>query len=103
PAPNGAGGDFVSPGMQGYGTGIVGCGRVECAGICNPDVRAQRWAWMDKQAIIPPNIAAGIDLAGSDTWSGLTVDDAEKYNGKGGDDPGTEITPGTLSGGLCES
>lgn len=98
--PNGTPGSVVSPGSQSFTSQVGGQTKTE---ICTADVKAKRWKWMVQQPIMPPSIGAGIDEAGGDTWGGLTIDQAEQYNGKGGDDPGTLISPGTPKGGLCQS
>jgi hypothetical protein len=60
--------------------------------LCSTDLKRQRWAWMLEQPIVPPRMYAGIDLAGGDNWSGLTIEQAE-----------LAPTSPTGPGGLCQS
>ncbi|HEY3818325.1 MAG TPA: hypothetical protein VGL81_14195 [Polyangiaceae bacterium] len=54
--------------------------------ICNGAQLAKTWALMDKQPILPPVAAAGLDMAGPGctptdpncTWPGLTIEEAEQ-------------------------
>jgi len=54
--------------------------------ICNGAQLATTWALMDKQPILPPVAAAGLDMAGPGcsptdpdcTWPGLTIEEAEQ-------------------------
>jgi len=48
--------------------------------ICPADEKKQRWSEMLRQPIIPPRKYAGIDMAKSDNWEGLTVEEAEHIN-----------------------
>ena len=45
--------------------------------ICTGEQRAAKWAWMVKQPIIPPTIAAGLNGVGGEEWKGLTIEQAE--------------------------
>jgi hypothetical protein len=62
--------------------------------LCSTDLKRQRWAWMLTQPIVPPRGYAGIDLAKSDNWEGLRIDDAEQPP------TGDVNSPG---GGLCQT
>ncbi len=62
--------------------------------LCSTDLKRQRWAWMLTQPLKPPRQYAGIDLAKSDLWEGLKVDEAEQP--PSGD-------PGQPGGGLCNA
>src|SRR4051812_39005904 len=44
--------------------------------LCSGPVKQQRWAKMMNEKIIPPRMIAGVDLAGSDAWTGLDFRDA---------------------------
>ena len=54
--------------------------------ICNGAQLAKTWALMDKQPILPPVSAAGLDMAGPNcsptdpncSWPGLTIEEAEQ-------------------------
>jgi len=48
--------------------------------ICSADEKKLRWADMLRQPVAPPRKYAGIDMAKSDNWEGLTVEEAEHIN-----------------------
>ena len=86
PAPEGAANKWNSPGgkgwtdpaKQGYlGGGSTGTTKNE---ICTAPKKAERWKAMVQEPIIPPHGGGGIDLAGGDTWQGITIEEAEKIN-----------------------
>jgi hypothetical protein len=86
PAPNGAANNwnnsntpgFTDPSKQGY-TGVESTGATKNE-ICTAPEKQKRWAAMVQEPIIPPHGGGGIDLAGGDTWAGITMADAEKIN-----------------------
>lgn len=51
--------------------------------VCDPAFKAERWAAMVQEPIIPPKGGAGIDLTGGPSWKGITLEEAEKINCKG--------------------
>src|SRR4051794_19335145 len=79
PAPAGAGDKWndgntagaVDPAKAGFGGVTGGNNKQE---ICTGAQKAARWAQMFKEKIAPPRFVAGLDLAGGDTWQGLTVE-----------------------------
>ncbi|MBI5536228.1 MAG: hypothetical protein HY898_26130 [Deltaproteobacteria bacterium] len=86
PAPEGAankwnsppGKGWADPAKQGYlGGGSTGTTKNE---ICTAPKKAERWAQMVQEPIIPPHGGGGIDLAGGDTWQGITIEEAEQIN-----------------------
>ena len=85
PAPAGAGDKWndgntagaVDPAKAGFGGVTGGTNKQE---ICTGAQKAARWAQMFKEKIAPPRFVAGLDLAGGDTWQGLTVEQAEQKN-----------------------
>ncbi len=88
PAPAGAG-DFlnngkadasVDPGTQNFDASYPGRSLQE---ICSADEKRARWAKMVDEKIEPPRIYAGLDMAKSDLWEGLKVEDAEQAPPKG--------------------
>jgi hypothetical protein len=76
----------------GLGLGIVGllasaCGTGErtaaseaadTSATCSPEQQFDRFTHMIEQPIVPPRMFGGLDLAGGDSWSGLTLDSAEQ-------------------------
>lgn len=48
--------------------------------ICSADELAARWAKMVNEPIKPPRVYAGIDMAKTDLWEGITIEDAEHIN-----------------------
>ncbi len=48
--------------------------------ICDAPTKKARWAAAFAAPITPPRKAANIDLAGDDTWKGITVSQAEQIN-----------------------
>jgi hypothetical protein len=48
--------------------------------VCPGAMLQQRWAQMVGESIRPTRFAAGLDLAGGDTWQGLTLSQAEQVN-----------------------
>lgn len=62
--------------------------------LCSTDLKRQRWAWMLTQPLKPPRQYAGIDMAKSDLWEGLKIDEMEQP--PAGD-------PGQPGGGLCNA
>lgn len=83
PAPGGAdwndgkGGGSTDPSKQGFGEDIGGRNKME---ICTAPQKKAAWAKAFVQPIIPPRRGGGIDMAGDDTWKGLTVEEAESIN-----------------------
>src|SRR4051812_43877755 len=85
PPPNGAGDKWndgqgkpsVDPATQGFGQQSGGTNAQE---ICTGAQKAATWAKMVASPILPPRKAAQIDMAGDDTWVGLTIEQAEKIN-----------------------
>ncbi len=85
PSPPGAGdhwNDGRTPGSvdtakQPFVTDVGGQNQME---ICPGPQKAARWAQMVKEPILPPRQAAGIDLAGGDSWTGITIEQAEQIN-----------------------
>src|SRR5215471_9241483 len=45
-----------------------------------PSCAQMRWPAMLAEPIVPPRRFAGIDLAGDDTWRGLTIEEAQQTN-----------------------
>src|SRR5437868_1538376 len=80
-APSGAGTHWndgqtapvVDPASAGFGSQTGGTNKQE---ICTGEQKAARWAEMVRQPIVPPRVAAGIDLAGGNDWHGITVEEA---------------------------
>jgi hypothetical protein len=68
----------VSGATQGYGGGSIGGNNAE--NICTGDQEAKRWATMVKEPVVPPRYGGGLDLAGGESWPGLTIAEAEKIN-----------------------
>ncbi|MGZ3421165.1 MAG: hypothetical protein ACXVEE_25040 [Polyangiales bacterium] len=48
--------------------------------ICSADELAARWAKMVNEPIKPPRVYAGIDMAKTDLWEGITIEEAEHIN-----------------------
>lgn len=48
--------------------------------LCTGAQKAARWADMVKEKVTPPRWGAGLDMAGGDSWQGLTIEEAEKIN-----------------------
>jgi hypothetical protein len=98
PAPPGAGRVWTAPatdaavaaGSQGFDASYPTTGKTT---LCSTDFKRDRWAWMLRQPVRPPRFYSGLDLAGGDLWSGLTLDDAESPPGSATAD----------TGGLCQS
>ncbi len=68
----------VDPAKQGFLTsGSSGTNKQE---ICSGPDKAKRWAAMVQEPIKPPRGGGGIDLAGDNTWKGLTIEEAEQIN-----------------------
>jgi len=66
------------PSKQGFdGGGSTGTNKVE---LCSGPEKAKRWAEMVNIPIEPPRKGAGIDLAGDETWTGITIEKAEEIN-----------------------
>ena len=82
-----AGKDFTGAGTAGQNANV----------LCNPEKKKTVWANMLKQPFFPPAIAGNLDIAGGvdgagtfvpdpttnaqkETWTGLTLDQAEKIN-----------------------
>lgn len=65
----------VDPGKQGFDSQSAGTNKQE---ICTGEEKAKRWAKMVQQPVTPPRLVGGLDLAGDDTWKGLTIDAAEQ-------------------------
>src|SRR4051794_8435504 len=59
---------------QPYVTNVGGNNAME---ICTGPELAARWAVMVKEPIVPPRFGGGLDLAGGDSWAGITVEQAE--------------------------
>lgn len=86
PPPNGAANNWnnsgtpghTDPAKQGY-TGIESSG-TNMNDMCTAPEKAKRWAQMVQEPIIPPHGGGGIDLAGGDTWQGISIEDAEMIN-----------------------
>src|SRR4051812_21116586 len=53
------------PSKQGFGQQNGGTNKQE---LCTGEQLAKRWGDMVKAPIIPPRMAAGLDLAGDETW-----------------------------------
>jgi hypothetical protein len=79
------------PGQQGFGQQNGGTNKQE---ICTGAQKATRWAKMVTEPIAPPRKGAGLDLAGDDTWKGLTIEEAEKINCQSAND-GDQFGDGT--------
>ena len=85
PAPIGAGDTWndgktpgtTDPGSQGFGQQGGGTTKQD---ICNAQQLAAARTIMFHAPIKPTRIIANLDLAGDDTWKGLTIDEAEKAN-----------------------
>lgn len=60
---------------NGFGDDFNGTSRQE---LCSGAQKAERWAEMVKQPLIPPRHLGGLDVAGGDLWPGLLFEDAEK-------------------------
>lgn len=107
PAPEGSGGKWNNgdtPGAtlgggQGFDTSYPTAGKTT---LCSTDLKRQRWGWMLQQPIIPPRFYAGIDMAKSDLWEGLTIENAEsKPDGNAW--PDIDPNKPATAGGLCQS
>lgn len=68
----------VSGATQGFSGTSIGGTNAEV--ICTGDQEAKRWATMVKEPVVPPRYAAGLDMAGGESWPGLTIAEAEKVN-----------------------
>ena len=86
PSPNGAGDNWnngnTPPAVDDGGVGFgdpskEGTTKTE---TCSAPVKAKRWSAMVKEPVKPPRFAGGLDMAGGDSWAGLTIEDAEKIN-----------------------
>ncbi len=51
--------------------------------LCDGPTTQKTWAAAFEKPIVPPHSAGGIDIAGGETWQGLTIEDAENPK-KGG-------------------
>lgn len=85
---NGASHASNDPATGDYGANFGGRSRQE---ICTADEKRLRWAEIFKSKIEPPRFYAGIDMAGDDTWRGLSVDEATGPASKGGNCQGTAL------------
>jgi hypothetical protein len=56
----------------------AGYASVSRTAACTADIKRARWAKMLTENIVPPRNYAGVDMAGGDTWQGLTVEAAEQ-------------------------
>jgi len=66
---------------QGYGAGASSGGAgTNAEVICTGAQEAKRWATMVREPLVPPRYVAGLDLAGGDSWPGLTIAEAEQIN-----------------------
>jgi hypothetical protein len=77
---NGVAGGYSDPSKQGYsqdGSASVGTNKQE---ICNAETKAARWKVLVKKPLEPPRKGGNIDLAGDDTWKGITIEEAEQIN-----------------------
>ena len=80
---NNPGGSNVSPGSKDFS---YLSGGTNANVICNGPTIAKVWALMDKQPILPPVSAGGLDMAGPGctpndatcTWPGITIEQAEQ-------------------------
>lgn len=98
PTPDGAAGLWnngntppsTTGGGQGFGSSYPTTGKTT---LCSTDLRRERWSWMLLQPVVPPRLYAGLDMAKSDLWEGLTIEDAEA--------PPSD--PNATGGGLCGS
>ena len=90
PAPAGAGdllnngntAGTVDPTKAGYALPDASAGTNKQV-LCDGPTTQKTWAAAFEKPILPPHSAGGIDIAGGDTWQGLTIEDAEdpKKNG----------------------
>ena len=76
------------PPTSGFDGGYAGVSRTAA---CTADLKRARWAKMLTEDIVPPRLYAGVDMAGGDSWNGLTVEQAEQ-----------PPDPTTLAGGNCQ-
>jgi hypothetical protein len=84
-APPGSGGkwnDGMTPSSVGDGQAPfeTGKGGTNLNVICDQNKLHMRTAELIQEPIIPPRKVAGLDLAGDDTWRGLTIEEAEHIN-----------------------
>src|ERR1700722_19808915 len=63
---------------QGFGS--TNAGGTNAVNICTGDQLQKRWSKMVREPVVPPQFGAGLDMAGGETWQGLTIDQAEKIN-----------------------
>ncbi len=85
PAPGGADGRWndgnnagvADPATQGFNQDVGGNTKQE---ICTAPQKKAKWASAFASPIQPPRHGGGLDLAGSDKWEGLTVEQAEQTN-----------------------
>src|SRR5262249_39996310 len=83
PAPPGAANkwnDGQTPGtvdnsQQNFGQQGGGTNQLE---ICNAPTKAATWKKLVQQPLKPPRYIGLIDMAGGDTWPGLTIEQAEQ-------------------------
>jgi hypothetical protein len=85
PSPAGAGAKWNDGHGPGTADGTSQPFQVDDSGtnkqeLCTGDQKAQTWAAMMQKPIIPPTTAAGLDLSGGPSWTGLTIETAEKLN-----------------------
>ena len=83
PVPAGASGIFnngntdaaVDPGRAGFQVDAGGTNKVV---LCDGPTKQKTWAGAFQKPILPPRQAAGLDVAGGETWKGLTIEEADK-------------------------
>jgi len=78
----------VNPGQYPYDAGYAGTNSLQ---VCTQDLERARWAKMLTEDIKPPRYYAGVDMAGGDSWAGITVEEATQ-----------KPDPTTLEGGNCQ-
>ena len=82
PAPDGAGqkwNDGKTPGGADPATGNFQPtgGGTNKQDICDAPTKKAAWAFAFNQPIIPPTTAGNINMAGGDSWAGITIEQAE--------------------------
>jgi hypothetical protein len=86
PSPAGAGSNWndgktpPAVGDAGQGYSSTNAGGTNAVNLCTGDELQKRWSVMVREPVVPPQFGAGLDMAGGESWQGLTITQAEKIN-----------------------